>query len=240
VTITLPDSAIGWNEPSGLSPRGTVIVLAGRGEAAGVYERFGRRIAADAWRVRVIDGVTRDVAGARKRAIALLEDESLPAPRVLVGSDAGGVLALAIAAEHPGSFDAVVLAGLPTHHRHHAAGSEPELRSACPIHRRTLDDESLISPGALDEPLPPELALPDAAGVALPVLAVHGDADAVVALADALPYYRDLPAGEALAVRGGRHDILNDVSHRSVAASVVLFLERLKAGGPVIVYPLVG
>ena len=31
-------------------------------------------------------------------------------------------------------------------------------------------------------------------------------------------------------VADGRHDILNDASHRSVAASVVLFLERLRVG----------
>lgn len=31
-------------------------------------------------------------------------------------------------------------------------------------------------------------------------------------------------------VDGGRHDLLNDLSHRSVAATIVLFLESLRAG----------
>jgi hypothetical protein len=38
-------------------------------------------------------------------------------------------------------------------------------------------------------------------------------------------------------VEGGRHDVLNDVAHRSVAAEIVQFLEWLRAGtrGPVLV-----
>ena len=34
----------------------------------------------------------------------------------------------------------------------------------------------------------------------------------------------------AAVVAGGRHDVLNDVDHRSVAATVVLFLESLRRG----------
>jgi hypothetical protein len=45
--------AAGWSEPAGLARRGTLIVIPGRGEQPGLYERFGRRIAADAYRVHV-------------------------------------------------------------------------------------------------------------------------------------------------------------------------------------------
>ena len=38
------------------------------------------------------------------------------------------------------------------------------------------------------------------------------------------------PDAELLAVRDGVHDVLNDASHRSVAASVVQFLERVRSG----------
>jgi alpha-beta hydrolase superfamily lysophospholipase len=226
-----------WDEPAGLKPRGTVIVLTGRGESALVYERFGRRIASDSWRVRVVDDITQDVAAARGRIRALLADTSLPAPHVLVGSDVGAALALQVASEHPDSLDAVVIAGLPISGSHRAAGPEFELRSACPVHRRTLDDESLITPGALDAAIPDELAQLDAENVTVPVLAIHGEADPVVDLSEALEYYRGLPDGEIVTVGGGLHDILNDLSHRSVAATVMLFLERLKAGGPIVTHP---
>lgn len=41
--------------PDGVPTRGTVIVVPGRGEARGVYARFGARLAYDAYRVRVVE-----------------------------------------------------------------------------------------------------------------------------------------------------------------------------------------
>ena len=34
------DAVASWTEPEGLNPRGTVIVVPGRGEEPAVYERF--------------------------------------------------------------------------------------------------------------------------------------------------------------------------------------------------------
>jgi pimeloyl-ACP methyl ester carboxylesterase len=219
-----------WNEPDGLSARGTVIVIAGRGEAPGVYERFGRRISSDAWRVRVVSDAHEDVAAARGRVRALLADADLPSPHILVGSDVGAALALQLAAEGVDSLDGVILAGLPTSRTHRASGEEQALRSACPVHRRTLEDESLIAPGALELPIPDELLDLDSTGVTVPVLVVHGEADPVVSLDDAVGFAHTLGDAEFVSIAGGLHDILNDLSHRSVAATIVLFLERLKAG----------
>jgi hypothetical protein len=39
-----------------------------------------------------------------------------------------------------------------------------------------------------------------------------------------------LPAALVATVRDGRHDAFNDIAHRSVAATVVQFLERVRAG----------
>jgi hypothetical protein len=36
--------------------------------------------------------------------------------------------------------------------------------------------------------------------------------------------------GRLVTIAGGRHDVLNDVTHRTVAATIVLFLERLRLG----------
>src|SRR5579871_379262 len=47
-------AAVSWPEPPGIAPRGTLIVIPGRGEQPGVYERFGRRISADGYRVHVV------------------------------------------------------------------------------------------------------------------------------------------------------------------------------------------
>jgi pimeloyl-ACP methyl ester carboxylesterase len=227
-------AVLGWNEPDALSPRGTLIVLTGRGESAGVYERFGRRLSAESYRVRVVPNAATDPAGAADQVLALLDDSTLPEPRIVVGSDAGAALALRLAVEHPGAFAAAVVVGLPTDVAQVASGDEAELRSACPVHRRTLDNSDLVTSGALAEPLPRELAVPVAESVSVPVFVVHGEADVVSPLAVALDYYGQLPDVEIVTVLDGRHDALNDVSHRSVAASLVLFLERLRAGSPIL------
>ncbi|MYQ64319.1 hypothetical protein GA0115242_11391, partial [Streptomyces sp. SolWspMP-5a-2] len=41
--------------PVGLRVRGTIVVVPGRGETRATYTRLGRRLAADAYRVRVVD-----------------------------------------------------------------------------------------------------------------------------------------------------------------------------------------
>jgi alpha-beta hydrolase superfamily lysophospholipase len=75
-------------------------------------------------------------------------------------------------------------------------------------------------------------------GILVPVLTVHGGADAISAVDDALAVYSAIPDAESYVVDGGRHDILNDVTHRSVAATIVLFLERLRnPGRPRVVLP---
>ena len=77
------------------------------------------------------------------------------------------------------------------------------------------------------EPLP---APADLAAIEVPVLAVHGGADAVSPLPQVIAALRTVPDLELLETVDGLHDALNDQSHRSVAASVVLWLERLRGG----------
>ena len=153
---------IAWDEPGGLIPRGTVVVIPGRGELPAVYERFGRRLAADAYRVRAVTDPVLDAGLARAQISGLLADSSLPAPRVLAGSDTGALFAIMLARSGLGAaVDALVLAGLPTTPQAGSAGSWDEELGADQHH-------------------------------------------------------------------GGRHDVLNDQTHRTVAAAVVLFLERLR------------
>lgn len=219
-----------WDEPEGLAARGTLVVLGGRGETPAVYDRFGTRIARDAYRVRALGDAAVDTDVVRAAALAVLADPESPSPKVLVGSDAGAALAVEIAVTMPGSVDAVILAGLPTATT--SGELDPiEARTACPNHQNVLRREG--SADGLDRTLPASLLAVAASAVTVPVLALHGDADTVSPFADALASYGNLPRVEVVAVSGGRHDILNDVSHRSVAATVVLFLERLKVQGDV-------
>src|SRR5580692_8071677 len=100
---------VSWDEPSGLNPRGTVIVLPGRGERPEVYERFGRRLAADAYRVRAVASPAEDPVLAEEQVRSLLDG---PGPIVLAGSDTGALFAVALAASgRLSEAAALVLAG---------------------------------------------------------------------------------------------------------------------------------
>ncbi len=225
------------------TPRGTLLVLPGRGEHGGLYERFGRRLAYDGYVVHAVDTAGHDGPGAVARA---LEDAAGPDPAepvVLVGADTGALRALR-AAEAGGALPVagIVVAGIaPVEAR--ADGLDPvhpdlpapsggwngELaaRTACPAHRQLLTIDAEFSRGALARPVPVELVPP--ATPSVPVLFVHGDADPVTSLTQARGVAERLSRAELATVRGGLHDVLNDLSHRTVAAAVTQWLERLRA-----------
>ncbi len=232
---------LSWAEPEGVAARGTLVVIPGRGEQPAHYERFGRRIAADGYRVHVVTDPTQDTALTLSQVTDQLAGPQVPAPRVLAGSDTGALFAAGLAAAgQVAALDALVLAGLPATEAGAGAESgswddELENRTACPAHRARLTAVG-VRRGALYEPVPPgwtERA--DLSAVTQPVLAIHGADDPVSPLAAARARYAAGPA-ELVAIAGGRHDVLNDVTHRTVAATIILFFERLRlgAGLPVI------
>lgn len=228
--MSSPQPVHAWDEPEGIAPRGTLVLLPGRGEHGGVYERFGRRIAADGYRVRALTDPSPDLAAVIDEAAKLLRDETLPGPRVLVGSDTGALYAARLAARGTPGLDALILAGLPT--ASHAVAAAPDWeaeldrRTACPTHRGRLTSDAAFRRGALTDPPPAELPALD--GISVPVLALHGADDTVGPLAEARHAYRALPGVELVSLAGTRHDALNDLTHRTAAATVVLFLERLR------------
>lgn len=173
--------------PAGLRTRGTVLVVPGRGESPATYRRFGARIAADAYRVRVLAAPTpdpadpadpagsldpadlADPAGSLERLAARLSEavtgvaDDPVRPLVLVGADSGAVALAALAAtSSPGVAwwpDALVLAGLPGHGARVTGGWEEELdaRTHCPVHRGALAGDPAVRPGALADAVPDEL-----------------------------------------------------------------------------------
>jgi alpha-beta hydrolase superfamily lysophospholipase len=218
-----------WDEPAGGTPRGTLVMLPGRGETAASYERFGRRLAADAWRVRLVPVDLDDLDATREWVEKLLADESLPSPKVLVGADSGATLAALLAPML--RVDGAVLAGIALPGPAGAWDSwedEVEARTACPVHRRVITEDDGFDRGGLGRPLPWRSVHVIDPGK--PVLALHGTADPVTPVDAALAAYDAQADAVVRLVDGGRHDILNDASHRSVAATIVLFLESLRLG----------
>jgi alpha-beta hydrolase superfamily lysophospholipase len=234
--------------PSELRTRGTVLVAPGRGETSATYGRFGRRIAADSYRVRVLPELpAADSAGAAVRQLGdalstALDgiDGDLVRPLVLVGADiCAAALAALVANETPAAAwwpDAVVLAALPGYGAHEIEGgweSELDARSHCPVHRGVLSGDASIQRGVLSAPV--DDALLDLAYESTsdrPQLLLVGDADPLADRDLLTRAAKALPAAGLSVVHGAHHDVLNDLQHRSVAAAVVTFLEIVKGGQP--------
>ncbi|MFF0587167.1 alpha/beta hydrolase [Streptomyces sp. NPDC003781] len=239
--------------PEGLRTRGTVVVVPGRGETRTTYGRLAARLAADAYRVRVVDapdlaatgaGAPDGTDAALTRFGALLAEavdgtagsEGVTEPLVLLGADAGAA-ALAVHLGRTGTLpggrrpDAVVLAGLPGRTAPGFGGWDEELdvRTSCPVHRGTLSDDTEVGRGSLGRALPDALlAAAYDTQLGMPALFLVGDADPLADRDALVRTAESLPRARLSVVRGARHDVLNDVQHRSVAAEIVSFLETLR------------
>ena len=196
--------------------RGTLAVVAGRDETAAVYDRFGARLSADGYTVGVFTDA--DAVGATAWLGARPEG-----PRVLVGSDTGAAAVLQ-ALTRGDDADAAIVAGVAVDVEHSPTDAE---RTACPVHLGVLAAQQVVDTASAAVSLPPTA---DLAAIAVPVLAVHGGADPVSPFASAVATLGAIPDVEIVETVDGLHDALNDASHRSVAASIVLWLERLRGG----------
>ncbi|EAQ00719.1 hypothetical protein JNB_11109 [Janibacter sp. HTCC2649] len=232
--------------PEGLRTRGTVIVVPGRGESPTTYERFAARLAADAYRVRVVEAPLLDGEDPAP-ALAAFADQlegdvdgvatttDVVHPLVLVGADTGALaISALIGQERIGASwwpDAVVLAGVPGLRASTATTWEEQLdeRTHCPVHRTRLTADQATLEHALARPLSPELVGSALTGdIDLPRLVLIGDVDPLADRDALIAAVGRLSRARLTVVRGAHHDVLNDLQHRSVAAEVVTFLEVLR------------
>ena len=140
---------------------------------------------------------------------------------------------MAIARRHPGSnvLVQVDVAGLPGRGRQHTGdwAAELDARTQCSAHRAVLGNDPQTQRGALASVVPGELAdLAFSDRSAARHLVLLGEDDPLADREEVARYVKALPAGQLAVVAGARHDVLNDLPHRSVAAAIVGFLERLR------------
>lgn len=197
--------------------RGTLAVVTGRGERAPVYERLGKRLSADGYTVAVFE------ADADAAATWLAGVTDLP--RVLVGSDTGAAAVLRVLTQGE-TPDGAIIAGTPVDVDSTQQPADEE-RTSCPVHLGVLGTAESRTAAVAAEEVP---GAPDLAAIAVPVLAFHGSADTVSSVAEAGALLSAVPDIELIETVDGLHDALNDQSHRSVAASIILWLERLRSG----------
>jgi pimeloyl-ACP methyl ester carboxylesterase len=231
----LPDVS-SWDNPPHLDARGTIVLLPGRGEDPRLYERLGARLSADAYQVRAVADPTRHPELTVRQIEQIVAADDLSHPLVLAGSDSGALFAAGLVATGRVRPEGLLLAGLPARSADAAAvprewTEEVEARTACGTHRGRLAETGRLERGAVYAPLPPEwFDQGDLAAVQVPVLALHGGADEISPLDQVRAQYAAAPQVELVSLSGGRHDALNDANHRTSAATVLLFLERLRLG----------
>lgn len=205
--------------------RGRVLVLQGRGDAPAHYARLANRLAVDGYEVGIAQVPPATPTEAAAAWAAFVEDTEQPQVVVAADTAAGFIVSVLAGSDAAVMPAAVVLAGLAVPGvpvAHPVVDETRELRSACPIHAGVVRSAGARALADSDiDPVWPEGA------AALPVLAIHGAADAIAPLDDATALLAGWHA-EIVVVAGGLHDVLNDVAHRSVAAEIVQLLERLR------------
>ena len=208
--------------------RGTVLVLPGRGDDPSYYRRLAARLAVDGY----VTDVAQSPTGSDDVVAAWHAQGDVAGLRVVIAVDtSAGFAATALS---DGRLDpaGAVFAGIVDPEVEAPAIDELDARSACPVYRRLAADVDAGSLSASSiRPVWPQVPAP------LPVLALHGGADAI-APEDRSALLLDGWNAERVVVKGGRHDVLNDVHHRVVAGEVVSFLERLRVdptGAPLVV-----
>ncbi|WP_051640125.1 alpha/beta hydrolase [Cellulomonas sp. URHE0023] len=247
-TSTLTATRVRVLPPSTVRPRGALLVVPGRGENLVHYGRFAQRIAADGYVVDVLDTLPADAAEVGDLLAEIDGEESaIEGPRVLVGVDAGAAVVVDAVRQGLVSPSAIILAGAAVGDSVSAAADiddEIAQRTSCPVHRELLVEDprftrSLSEVTDASRAWGTSVTSREPSGtsggpwyVGIPALAVHGNADEVSPLRDVVRALSWWPDAELVAVRDGVHDVLNDAAHRSVAASVVQFLERVRSGNP--------
>ena len=234
MSVVEPEPVLSFREPHNLSARGTVVVVPGRGERPDVYRRFGERLSFDAYRVHIVGDPTAGADQVRRQLERVITADAATSPLVLAGSDSGALFAAGLLARGGlERVDGLLLAGLPVATDPIQATTweeELDARTTCPTHRGRIS-ESLVAPGALYQALPQEwIDLATLESVDRPVLALHGRDDQISRFESARELYAGAELVELVGIAGARHDVLNDQSHRTVAATVVLWLERLRLG----------
>jgi alpha-beta hydrolase superfamily lysophospholipase len=180
---------------------------------------------------------------ANARTLTGLAREATPdVPLVLGGHSLGSVAALLTALDHQDDYAGVVVSGAPLSPlewlldaaRDDRGGSidlDPSGLSSDPFYLGELEHDPLAFTeadivGLLATAFPPawERFDVDLPGLALPVLAVHGERDEVAPLTGVQAWNGRLPGLRVVTFPDSGHDILNEVAHREVADAVAAFV----------------
>jgi alpha-beta hydrolase superfamily lysophospholipase len=232
------------------TPRAAVVFLHGFGEHTGLYHRYGFALNAagiDLWAVdqfghglspgaRGQFGTLEDSSALAERLTALAEAANPGIPLVAQGHSYGAVVTLFRLLEQPDRYRAGVISGAPLVpipefvDLNTAMNLDVAGLSADPFYLDCIENDPFAFSSADGRTLTRELDRAwDRFGSELPMLtvptlAVHGSIDPIAAVGAVRAYADQIPALQMAEFAGSRHDVLNDTTHREVAAAVTAFI----------------
>jgi alpha-beta hydrolase superfamily lysophospholipase len=236
------------------APRAAVIFLHGFGEHTGVYHRYGFELNAAGIDLWAVDQFGHGLSPGRRGDFGSIEDSSDLAdtlteiaeraglPLIAQGHSFGSVVTLFRLLGQPDRYRAGVISGaplIPIPEMLDADSSfdlDPDWLSGDPFYLDSLETDPLAFVDADGAALSRELDKAwDRFGAELPkltvpTLAVHGVNDPIAPIGGVRAYAEQIDSLQLKEIPGGRHDILNDISHREVASAIVDFVERHALG----------
>jgi alpha-beta hydrolase superfamily lysophospholipase len=232
------------------APRAAVVFLHGFGEHTGLYHRYGFTLNAagiDLWAVDQYghglspgprgDVVSFAASSALADTLTEIIERTLPGvPLVAQGHSMGSVVTLQRLLAAPGRCRAGVISGAPLVPLRELLDADtsldldPAWLSRDPFYLDSLQYDPVAFVGADAAALGRELdgawdrmgaELP---GLSTPTLAVHGTADPIAPVGAVRAYAQDIEPLQLREFPGARHDVLNEVEHREVAAAIIEFI----------------
>lgn len=243
-------------------PRAAIVFLHGFGEHSGLYERLGAALNAediDLWALDQIghglsDG-ERGIAGsidnleANGRRLTELAREARPQlPLFIAGHSLGGVTAAVAIARDPSPWVGAVLSGTAIEPPEWVTAALEDEQEGLSLEPSDLSSDEWYLDALANDPLAftetegsPLDTLPAAwdvlatrfAGVELPVLFVHGEADPVASVSGVRAWASRLPHADTVAFPGARHDVLNERVHADVADAIARWVAQHVSARPV-------
>jgi alpha-beta hydrolase superfamily lysophospholipase len=231
-------------------PRAAVIFLHGFGEHTGVYHRYGFALnaagidlwAADQFGHGLSPGARGDFGsleasvGLADQLAKLAQSETAGVPLVLQGHSFGAAVTLLRLVAGPDPFRAGVISGAPLVPIAGLLDSDssfdldPSWLSADPFYLDAMENDPLAFVDADGVSLARELDRAwdrfgaDLPKLKVPTLAVHGSDDPIADIGAVRAYAEQIEPLRLEEIAGGRHDILNDVTHQAVSETIIEFV----------------
>lgn len=231
-------------------PTAAVIFLHGFGEHTGLYHRYGFALNAagiDLWAVdqfghglspgdRGDFGSIEDSRALAESLTKLAEKDRPGLPLLAQGHSFGAIATLFGLLDEPGRYRAAIISGAPLVAVPELVDADTSLDldpgwlSADPFYLDSLENDPLAFVESDGSALARELDRgwdrfgADLPSLSVPTLAVHGVNDPIAPIGAVRAYAEQIQSLRLVEVAGARHDILNEVEHRDVAAAINDFI----------------